>query len=57
MKLRPRGDSQDSDSAPEEAVGERLATPPDRRVGVVTAMNLSSVCLGETNCFIESDEH
>jgi hypothetical protein len=46
MKWRPRGDSQDPDLAPEEAVGERLATPPDRRAGVGTAMHLSSVCVG-----------
>ena len=56
MKWRPCGDSQDPDSAPEEeAVGERLATPPDRRAGAGTTMCLSSVCLGETDCFIASD--
>jgi hypothetical protein len=55
MKWRPRGDSQDLDLAPEEAVGERLATSPNRRVEAGRAMCLSSVCLGETNCFIASD--
>jgi hypothetical protein len=52
MKWKPRGDSRDPDLAPEEAMGERLAMPSDRRVGAGTAMRLSSVCLGETNCFI-----
>jgi hypothetical protein len=55
MKWRPRGDSQDLDLAPDEAVGERLATSPNRRVEAGRAMCLSSVCLGETNCFIASD--
>jgi hypothetical protein len=55
MKWRPRGDSQDPDSSPKEAVGEGLAMLPDRRAGACTAMHLSSVCLGETNCFIELD--
>jgi hypothetical protein len=55
MKWRPRGDSQDPDSSHKEAVGEGLAMLPDRRAGACTAMHLSSVCLGETNCFIESD--
>ena len=55
MKWRPRGDSQDPDLTHEEAVGERLATPPDRQAGAGTAMRLSSLCLGETDCFIASD--
>jgi hypothetical protein len=55
MKWRPHGDSQDPDSAPEEAVGERLAMLPDRRAGAGTTMRLSSMCLGETDCFIASD--
>jgi hypothetical protein len=50
-----RGDSQDPDSAPEEAVGERLATLPDQRAGAGTAMRLSSVCLGEIDCFTALD--
>jgi hypothetical protein len=56
MKWRPRSDSQDLDSAPVEVVGERLATPPDRRAGAAMAMRFSSPCLGETDCFIESHE-
>ena len=56
MKWRPRGDSQDPDSNPEEAVAERLAMPSDRRLGTGTAMLLSSLCLGETDCFIVSDD-
>jgi hypothetical protein len=48
MKWRPHGDNQDPDSTPEEAVGERLATPPDRRAGAGTVMRLNSACLGET---------
>jgi hypothetical protein len=55
MKWMSRGDSQDPDSAPEEAVGERLATLPDQRAGAGTAMRLSSVCLGEIDCFTALD--
>jgi hypothetical protein len=47
MKWRSRGDSQNLDSAPEEAVGERLATPPDLGAGAGTAMHLSSVSGGD----------
>jgi hypothetical protein len=52
MKWRSRSDSQDPDSAPQEAVGKRVATPPNQRAGA----GLSSVCLGETDCFIASNE-
>jgi hypothetical protein len=55
MKWRPHGDSQGPDSAPEEAVGAMLATLPNRQAGAGTAMCLSSLCLGETDGFIELD--
>jgi hypothetical protein len=55
MKWRSRSDSHDRDSAHEEAVGERLAMSLNRRPKAGTAMRLSSVCLGETDCFIASN--
>ena len=57
MKWRLHGDGtqrahENQDEAPEEAVAEWLATPPDRRAEMGTAMRLSSPCLGETDHFI-----